>query len=165
MSNVRAHVPAPPGTSSQRCASSRSCSCRFGSVRVRCAAAPVAVGTCSHCRPELLAHGVASSVASGARRFVELAVAVRWKHNALVWFRRSNVLSGNSVSYAALRFSFISTSGSAASGCVGVAPRSVVRSSINERSNPSVERTANGGPRSFASSRSATPLAAAHLKR
>ena len=33
------------------------------------------------------------------------------------------------------------------------------------RPNPSVERTSNGGPRWFASQRSATPLAATHLKR
>jgi len=39
------------------------------------------------------------------------------------------------------------------------------RSLLNQGSNPSVERTSNGGPRLFAPERSATPLAAAHLKR
>ena len=48
---------------------------------------------------------------------------------------------------------------------LGVVANSRVIFRVRQRPNPSVERTANGGSRWFASHRSATPLAAAHLKR
>jgi hypothetical protein len=50
-------------------------------------------------------------------------------------------------------------------GTSGVAHSAAFRSSMNQCPNPSIEGTSNGGAHWFAPSRSATPLAAPHVKR